>query len=258
MTTAARPQQSQSAHWYGKDGSPQYEIMGKTTGRMRPTTIRDARENGWLPSVTTVLRALAAPGLEAWKTEMACLSVLTAPRLAGEDLDAFVKRVLQDEKQQDEVAAKARDLGTAIHAAIEEGLNNRPYDESLIAYVTPALNAINGMGRVVATEKIVVGQGYAGKLDALTESECLTVVDVKSAKTLPKSSWPEHKLQLAGYSKALGNTGNKRIQTANVYVSTTEPGEVFVDVHTDWSCTFERGFKPLLSVWQWMNNYFVT
>ncbi len=254
MSTAARPQRSEAAHYYSKDGRPQYEIMGKTTGRLRPTTIRDARENGWLPSVTTVLRALAAPGLEAWKTEMACLTVLTAPRLAGEDLDAFVKRVLQDERQQDAEAARARDLGTAIHAAIEEGLNNRPYDMSLIAYVTPALNAINGMGRVVATEKIVVGQGYAGKLDALTESEeCLTVFDVKSARRIPeKESWWEHLCQTAAYSNAIGNSGEKRIQTANLYVSTETPGLVKLHVQADWERPW-KAFKAILDYWYLAN-----
>ncbi len=260
MTTVARPQRSEAAHYYSKDGRPQYEIMGKTTGRMRPVTIRDARENGWLPGTSTVLRTLASPGLTAYFVESACLSVLTAPRMEGEELDHFVNRVLNVEKQQEQEGAKARDLGTDIHGGIEQALNGQPYDLSLAVYVEPAVIAIKGFGAVVGTEKIVVGTGYAGKLDVLTrDNRLVTVVDIKTSKSVPKNgSWPEHRLQLSSYAAAIGNTGEYHIQTANLYVSTTNPGEVKLDNHDDWSSTFERGFKPLLSVWQWMNNYFVT
>ncbi len=255
MTTAARVYSTGSAHFYSRDGQPQYEIMGKTTGRMRPVTIADARKLGFLPSVTTVLKVLAARGLEAWKTEMACLTVLTAPRKAGEDLDAFVKRVLQDERQQDEEAAKARDLGTAIHAAIEEVLNGGIFDADLQAYVYPAVDAIRAAGLVVATEKIVVGEGYAGKLDCLTENEVLSVIDIKTTKRIPKKeSWWDHLCQTAAYGKALGNSGDKRIQTANLYVSTETPGLVTLHVQQDWERPW-KAFEAILKYWQLANDY---
>ncbi len=82
-------------------------MIGKTTGRPRPVTIRDARENDWVPGVSTVLKALAAPGLEAWKQEQMALVLLTAPRREGEAIDAFVHRVLHEERQQDAEAAQA-------------------------------------------------------------------------------------------------------------------------------------------------------
>src|SRR5438552_18951743 len=107
MTTAARTYSESSAHWYARDGSPCYEVVGKSTGRLRPTTIRDARENGWLPSTTTILRSLSRPELEAWKLEQAALVVLTTPRREGEELDTFVQRVLHEERQQDQEAAAA-------------------------------------------------------------------------------------------------------------------------------------------------------
>lgn len=256
MTTAARVQRSNGARFYSRDGQAQYEMIGKTTGRPRPVTIRDARENDWVPSVTTVLKVLAAPALTDWLCEQAALAVLTSPRKEGEELDAFVRRVLQEERVQDEEAAKARDLGTAIHAAIELALNDRPYDPQFSVYVEPAETEIRNAGRIIETEKVIVGDGYAGRFDALTEGNTIRVWDIKTSRNLPKyGSYPEHRAQLGAYAQAIGNTGDKRIETANLYVSTTEPGKVLVDVHDDWPETYERGFRPLLAVWRWLNDY---
>jgi hypothetical protein len=256
MTTAARVQRSGGARFYSRDGQAQYEVIGSSTGRPRPVTIADARKNGWFPSVTTVLKVLAAPALTDWLCEQAALAVLTSPRKEGEELDAFVRRVLQEERVQDEEAAKARDLGTAIHKGIEDMLNMRPCMEELKVYVAPAIAEIHNAGRIIETEKVIVGDGYAGRFDALTEGNTIRVWDIKTSKNLPKyGSYPEHKAQLGAYSVALGNTGDKRIETANLYVSTTEPGKVLVDVHDDWPETYERGFRPLLAVWQWLNDY---
>jgi|KBSSwiStaDraftv2_1062776.scaffolds.fasta_scaffold00198_59 hypothetical protein len=246
MTTAARVQRSDSAHWYSRAGEACYEVIGKSTGRPRPTTIRDARESDLLPSTTTILKCLHKQALVDWIAEQSALAVLTTPRRDGEALDAFVRRVLHEERQQDQEAQAARDLGTRIHAAIEEGLNQRTYDESLNAFVTPALNAINGMGRVLETEKIVVGDRYAGKFDALTEGEAIVLWDTKTSKSLPKTdSWWEHQCQTASYAKALGNTGDKRIWTANLYVSTIEPGKVKVCIQEDWDRAWQA-FKALV------------
>jgi predicted RecB family nuclease len=209
-----------------------------------------------LPSVTTILRVTHKQALVEWLIEQACMTVLTAPRLANEQLDAFVQRVLKTERQQDAEAAKARDLGTAIHGEIEARLGGAIPDESLAVYVDPVIRLVGSLGNVVATEKIVVGDGYAGKTDCITDGQDITVVDFKTAKKLPdKGSWDEHRLQLAAYAKALGSTGNKRVSTANIYISTTEPGQCRLFTCNDWQDTFEYGFKPLVQYWKWLNNY---
>ncbi len=256
MTTAARTQSRSDSRWYDRDGQPQYEVIGSSTGRPRPVTIADARKNGWLPSVTTILKCLAKPALEDWKNEMACLAVLTTPRHDGEAIDAFVHRVLHVEKQQDEVAKQARDLGTDIHAAIELALHDKPYNRELSVYVKPAVREIQISGQIIATEKIVVGDRYAGKLDALTHANALiTLWDTKTAKTLPKTdSWWDHQCQTASYAKAFGNTSDIRIQTANLYVSTTNPGEIKVCVQQDWQRAWQA-FRALVSYWYLANDY---
>src|ERR1700679_184706 len=100
-------QKSESAHWYGKDGTPQHTIMGKTTGKPRPTTIADARKNDWLPSVSSVLKCLHKPALERWKIGQSVLACMTAVRNPGEELDAFIDRVLNVEEQQHQEANAA-------------------------------------------------------------------------------------------------------------------------------------------------------
>ena len=81
---------------------------------MRKTTLADARKLGLVPSVTTILKVLAAPALESWKIEQACLALLTSPRQADERDDAFVKRILQTDRVQDQEAAAAAERGTEI------------------------------------------------------------------------------------------------------------------------------------------------
>ena len=69
---------SESTHWYDKAGQPRYTVIG-ANGNERPTTLRDARKDGLVPSVTTVMSVAAKPGLEAWKLNQAFLSALTLP-----------------------------------------------------------------------------------------------------------------------------------------------------------------------------------
>jgi hypothetical protein len=256
MSTIAKVQGRLDSHFYSRDGLPRYEIIGKTTGRPRPVTIRDARENDWLPSTTTILKVLHKQALVEWLCEQAALAVLTTPRKEGEELDAFVHRVLHEEKQQDQEAQAARDLGTAIHAAIELALGGKPFDPELEPFVSPAIQAILKTGSVQQTERIVVGDRYAGKLDALTQGNgCATIWDVKTSRNLPKyGSYDEHRLQTASYAKAFSKLDAFPIHTANVYVSTSKPGEIKVDTQQDWEQTYERGFKPLVDVWYWLNN----
>lgn len=255
--TLARTTTSTSSHWYYPDGRACYEVPYADPSKgMRPTTLKDARKLGLLPSVTTILKCLNKPALNDWMCEQAALAVLTAPRLEGEELDAFVKRVLQDERQQDDESAKARDLGTDIHDALECALNGQPWPESFSPYVNASMVFLQG--RVVATEKVLVGNGYAGKTDlVLEDANVIRLVDFKSTKNLPtKESWTDHRLQTSAYAKALGNTGDKHVATANLYVSTTEPGKVAYFEQDDWQDTYAAGFRPVLQYWQWLNNYF--
>lgn len=253
MTTAARPTEIASAHFYTPDGKPAYEVPKADGKGTRKTTVADARKHGYLPSPTTILKLMAKPQLDTWKQEQACLAVLTSPRREGESLDAFVHRVLHEDREQDAERDAAGRMGTEIHNAIECALKGLPCNPNLLPYVNAVLEKIKPLGRVVFTEKILVGDGYAGRTDAGMENDTtITVLDFKGCKSLPKAPYDEHRMQMAAYAAALGNTGDKIVQCANVYIDRNIPGDVVVHPIWNWQDEY-RKFRLLLTYWYLSN-----
>lgn len=260
MTTTARTFESASAHWYEpKSGMPMHEVANKTKGGMRPTTLRDARELSLLPSVTTILKVLNKPGLNEWKSEQVALSILTTPRNADEDDDAFVKRVLHDEEHQNQEARTAADIGKGIHRAIQQmysGKTPQQYEE----FARPVFDGLD-TGFRQESECVLIGNGFAGTADLISEDGCEKwIYDFKTCKELPQKQYPEHRLQLSAYAAAydtsLRRTGIvKRINAINVYISRTNPGEYKSIISENWYEDFKDGFEPALKLWQWMNSY---
>lgn len=236
-------------HYYTKDGLPMHFIPKKKGGGNRPTTVSDARSLGLIPSPTQVLKVLAKPALTEWLIRTSIEAFATAPNIQGETLDDKIKRVLDVERQQDQESTIAKDRGTDIHNAIEMALNGSEWDQSLSVYVIPVLEALKPIGRVVATEKILVGDRCAGRTDAILESDmAFHVIDFKTSKKLPKEPYPEHRMQISFYASAMGNTGDKRVECTNIYISTTEPGQISVCNLGDWAPDY-RKFRLLLDFW---------
>jgi hypothetical protein len=259
--TAARVQSSDSAHWYQKDGTPAYEVPSADGKRMVKTTLAHARKLNLLPSVTTILGELAKPQLTSWLIEQAVLAAVTTPRKDGETTDAFIHRVLQVEKQQDAERDAAANFGTTVHNELESALKAglraiAPGSDERVRLCVDSILALPLLqGRVVATEQCVVGPGYAGRMDCAIEHENgIVICDFKTTKNLPEESYWEHKMQLAGYANAFGNTGDKRVTTANIYISTREPGLVKVCKNEEWTKAFEAFFH-VVKYWQLAKNY---
>ena len=59
---------SESGHWYTQEGEPMYTIVG-ANGKERNTTLRDAKKEGLVPSVTTIMSMMAKPALEDMETK---------------------------------------------------------------------------------------------------------------------------------------------------------------------------------------------
>lgn len=148
--------------WYWEhDGVVEacYTMPKKDGSGMKDTTLREARELGLLPSVTSILRVMAQPGLERYKLGQVIYSAMTLPReredcttwehrvhatLMGmesidglrhaydnppryiESDDAFAKRVVEDSEAQ---AAKAAEFGTRIHDVIAEIMTKAHQDQ---------------------------------------------------------------------------------------------------------------------------------
>lgn len=256
--TAARVQSPEGAHWYYADGRTAYTVIAKSTGQPRPTTLADARKLGLLPSVTTILKVLNKPALNDWLCEQTALAVLTTPRQEGEPIDAFVQRVLHDERVQDQEADAAKQLGTDMHEGLEALFRGERITDELRPWIEPAYLFLKGLKpwTRIEVEQIVVGPGFAGKVDWQGHDDGLLVVDFKTTKRLPdKGSWNEHRLQLAAYARAVGEKEPNLARTANLYISTVDMGKFVLHENPDWRSDYAEGFKPLMQVWQWMNNY---
>jgi hypothetical protein len=226
---------SESGHWYLPDGSPAYRIIGKN-GKERNSTVKDAREHGLLPSVTTIIGCASKPALDVWKQQQAILSALTLPRLEGESEEDWLSRVVADSK---ETAKQATERGTQIHGVIEafyEGI----YIPELPPYVRAVENAINEHfgSQLWISEKSFAYGGFGGKCDLVAKSGF--VVDFKTTeKDLDKLDYFfDHQMQLSAYRQGFEMP---KARCAIVYVNALQNKAKLVEIPEDdlrigWEC----------------------
>jgi hypothetical protein len=226
---------SESGHWYLPDGSPAYRIVGKN-GKERNSTVKDAREHGLLPSVTTIIGCASKPALDVWKQQQAILSALTLPRLEGESEEDWLSRVVADSK---ETAKQATERGTQIHGVIEafyEGI----YIPELPPYVRAVENAINEHfgSQLWISEKSFAYGGFGGKCDLVAKSGF--VVDFKTTeKDLDKLDYFfDHQMQLSAYRQGFEMP---KARCAIVYVNALQNKAKLVEIPEDdlrigWEC----------------------
>lgn len=263
------PRESAS-HWYFPDGTPLHEVPRADGKGSRPTNLRDARKLGLFPSVTNVLSILAKPGLDAWKQEQAILAALTLPRIEGETLDDFAKRVLADMTSE---VGRAADLGSAVHAAIEGYAQGRwlPEDKEVAQLFEPARQWFDAQVTQVHAVEIATAHlewGYAGRVDLVATLKSTgrpTVIDFKTQKTrrdkngyfkpILHDTWP---LQLEAYRMALASRdkGLQDAAIASVVIGSSEPVPVVTQVWDDADkAGFFRAFLAARELWVWQKNY---
>ena len=243
-----------SQHWYTKDGVPAYTTIGKTGER--PTTLRDAKKIGLLPSVTTIINIMSKAGLDTWKQQQVLLAALTLPRLIDEPEADWLKRVMQDSRA---TGREAAERGTAIHAIIEG------YFEQMYLPEKPAyLDEIDRVLKVTFGNQLWLSEksfghhlGYGGKCDLIAKpingQGSGYIVDFKTKDTdLDKVDvYFEHEMQLAAYREGLGLP---TARCAIVFVNGTTNQVKLVEVEEtqlqkSWEC-----FQHLLRVYQIKNN----
>jgi hypothetical protein len=59
-----------------------------------------------VPSVTTVMKVAAKPGLEQWKLEQMLLAAMTLPKMPDEPEKAYIARIVADSKETGKQAAE--------------------------------------------------------------------------------------------------------------------------------------------------------
>jgi len=255
MTLLAKNNHAQeSGHWYTRDGVPRYTVIGKN-GKERNTTLRDARTESLVPSVTTILNVAAKPALTAWLMNQVLMAALTLPKLTEESDDDYCKRVMQDSKEQGKAAANE---GTDIHAAIQgyyDGQVVRAHEQSVQGCVD-RLQGHFGNKPWIAERSFGHELGFGGKCDLFTNVGDGIVVDVKSKEfndPAKVDAYDEHLMQLAAYRVGLGVP---KARCANVFVSRSVPGLAVVK---EWDAAdIDRGwlmFVHLLTFWQLKNKH---
>jgi len=194
---------SEAGHFYDKDGTPRYTYINKK-GEESKTTLREARKNGWYPSVTQIIGLAAKPGLEMWKQEQTILACLTMPLIEGESEQDYIKRLREDAKAQAKAAAEK---GTLIHGYIERGFSGKLEleDEGYNYFMNVEQSICNECGgdQKWSTEKSFASSlGYGGKVDLNND---IYLIDFKGTDK-PMDSlklWDDHYLQLAAYERGI-------------------------------------------------------
>jgi hypothetical protein len=249
---------TQAGHWYSPDGSPRYTQIAKA-GHERPTTLRDAKKLFLLPSVTTVGKVMAAPGLETWKIDQAVMAALTATRNDGEPDKDFIARIKREAQEQ---AYRAADFGTTIHGQIEKFYRGESVNPAHRLFVDGAVAEVEKHfpgGGWSAERSFASPLGYGGKVDLHrnTQSEIpRVIVDFKGkdGDLSDVKCFDEHYMQGAAYG--VGLFYPDPFISANCFFSRTHPGIAKMVIHDEREQ--DRGwrmFRAALDLWIAQSNY---
>lgn len=227
MTIRKTKQAAEGGHWYSReeDGSARQvvDLVGKN-GKRRKPTLRDARAHGWVPGVTSILRAAGSPEpIVRWRIQQAVLAALTLPRMDGESEQDWLARVDDD---MGETARSAAEAGSRIHASLEAHFRGELADTEDWGRIASVIRLFRDAGIDEAlspwqAERAVVHElGFGTRSDLHSDTWC---VDWKTKDgDLPTQLYPDHWAQLAATRRALEYTcgypaGSQRC--AIVYIS---------------------------------------
>ena len=245
-------------HYYLRDGTPCYEVMGKN-GKLRPFSLRWDRGLEAVPSVTTITEIINKPALTTWKVNQGIMAALTLPKLAEELESDWIDRVKQDAGAQ---AREAAEEGTRIHDAIEARLKGKPYPKAYVEHVEGTLKVLKEMyphvSDWVSEASFAHKSGYGGKIDLHSPSTGIIVdfkgKDLSEQDVLDKKKLAyDQNIQLGAYCQGLGF---EPTECGNIFVSRTVAG---LAVGHNWSVAdIEHGIKIFnctLNLWKVLKNY---
>jgi len=195
---------------------------------------RDARfyevEGQMLPSVTTILSALAKPALIAWSANVeraACVeaaadlfadwsAAIVPPQMPRAAYVATLAARIGPTKASQKQLTAAGDIGSATHKMIEWSLRQQLFadagpepvipDQSLWGYMAWQDFARSVSLKPLLTERTVYSltHGYAGTLDLLARvNGVVTTIELKTSKAI----YPEAFLQACAYKVAMEEMG---------------------------------------------------
>lgn len=162
-----------------------------------------------LPSVTTVLKQLAAPALTRWQVKQAAIAAVDTQDWRAMDGETAVEMIMAAARSTNR---QAMTKGTTIHEAIDSGaadaeihVDHRPYVQA----ARGVLQTLAAEGYEPYESEVTMAnlyEGYAGTADYLLmrpddDGETgMAVLDWKSTKLESTVGWRNHQMQLAALS----------------------------------------------------------
>lgn len=282
-----------SAHWYRPTGESVHTLPyadKKRAGESRPTTLKDARTLGLLPSVTGILDILDKPQLNDWKLEqmtaefqrrMDILCGSDNPKdgvcdIAHRDFDALHEDLVERAFVSVEDAA---DAGEKVHKGAEMALQGLSYDENqpiflpelkaefpLKTFLDPIVAFVKDNDiRPTGHEVRIVNRahGYAGTGDLpMSCRRGVGFLDFKTRKTKagkPVKAYDTQVMQIAAYHAPHYGVIPGRtdfVTGCNLFVSTTEPGRIeAVWYSAEQVATAYEAFVNACGLWRFMKGY---
>ena len=190
---------SEAGHWYDREGNPQYTIVG-ANGKERNTTLRDARKEGFVPSVTTIIDLLAKPSLENWKIDRALEAAIQLDRQGDESDKDYINRCKVSSK---EIGVDAAREGTKIHAIIEKGFLGHE-DSKIYNDIKYLLDEHFPGEQWIAEASFASKMGYGGKIDLYSKSGVFVDFKTKDnleGKDISKMVYDSYGMQLSAYAQ---------------------------------------------------------
>ena len=241
------------SHWYDKEGNPCYEIKSKS-GQMRNATLRDARKNDWVPSVSTVWKDMvASAGLNRYYQDQLFTAAINTKRDWEETDASFKKRVFFNARR---AAIQSAERGTYIHNLLEQQLltgkcgSEDPNEIHMVMQTLAKMKEVCGDQDWKVEQSFSHPSGYGGKIDVNSEE---WVVDFKT-KELDEGAKPDvydaYGVQLAAYNHGIGG-GRKLL---NLFISVSYPGYV-VDYQWEERERLFSMFEAALNLWQLTKRY---
>ena len=242
---------SEAGHWYDSEGLPTYTIVG-ANGKERNTTLRDARQHGYVPSVTTIIGMAAKPSLENWKINQALNSAITLTQDPGESLEAFTYRCKEDSKA---IGKSAAERGTIIHAMIEQGFMGGK-ETKAYKVIKKYLDENFPDEEWVAEDSFCSTDGYGGKIDLYSKSGIFVDFKTKDGlkdKQASKLVYDDHGMQLSAYAEGCNFKEPERV---SIFVDREDP-ELIVVYKWDKETHVRHMamFNSLLSYWKLVKKY---
>ena len=258
-------------HWYDQEGNPRHEVRGKNG--MRSTTLRDARKNGWIPSVSTVWSdVVSKPMLTRWKEN----NLMTAMHnVANAWWVEHMKGVLQPLPDEDDsdIESNIR-LAREAFSLHQKGLTDRGINahQSLAIYfnslgedvvdlgdhalmirnVVAKLDQLCGKQEWESEKSFAHSHGYGGQVDLCSDEFVIDfkTKDMSKGADVKKMVFDDHGVQLAAYDTGLGDSGRRLI---NLYID-VESGTVLEWEHEDTE-RYWNMFKYALELWKLIKKY---